>query len=46
MGSFFHFGKGPLLGRAASEVDARSGGKGVNSPPQQLTTASLDNFLV
>ena len=31
---------------AASEVEIRSGGEGVNSSSQQLTTASFDNFSV
>ena len=30
----------------ASEVTVRSGGEGVKSPSQQLTTASLENFSV
>ena len=31
---------------AALEVDVRSGGEGVNSPSQQLTTASADILTV
>ena len=30
----------------ASEVGVRSGGEGVNSPSQQLMTASIDNLTV